>query len=285
MKKAIQHTIWGAVAALSLGAFVATAGAQTESGSGASMSGANSLGKVARASKLVGKEVISADQKRIGKIENIVVDLESGHILYTVVNAAHGKVAVAPGVFREPAGNDVMAKVDKVKLDAAPQYTSDIDKPDQMGKAEYVSSVYQYFGQSPWWKGQSEANAGQFNSVQKVTELDGTKVVNGSDQTIGKVQDTGVQLPQGRVVYVILNPDSSLKLGDEYYALPPNTLTWNADQKHLVSSLTREQLAAAPHFAKDNWAALSSPAFASKVYQYYGKQAWFQPGGLQPTGR
>lgn len=86
-------------------------------------------------------------------------------------------------------------------------------------------------------------------------------------------------------MYVILNPDSSLKLGSNYYAQPPNALSWNANEKALLSGVSREQLASAPHFSKDEWSTLSSPMFASRVYQYYGKQAWFQTGGVQPTGR
>ena len=285
MKKRTQYTICRALAAISLGALAATAWAQADSSSSAAMSGGNSLGRVERASKLVGKEVLSSDNHSVGKIDNIIVDLASGRILYTVVNAAHGKVAVAPEIFNESSAKDASAKVDKQKIDSAPQYTSEIDKPDQMGKTEFVSSVYRYFGLTPWWQGQTAANMSMFNNVHKVTDLEGTKIVNQSDHTIGKVYDTALELPHGRVVYVLLNPDSSLKLGDNYYALPPNALSWNVEQKELTSNLSLEQLSDAPHFNKDNWTLLSNPAFAGKVYQYYGKQAWFQTGGLQPTGR
>jgi hypothetical protein len=42
----------------------------------------------------------------------------------------------------------------------------------------------------------------------------------------------------------------------------------------------------APHFARDNWTDLSNSAFASQVYQYYGKQPYFETSGtMRPTGR
>jgi sporulation protein YlmC with PRC-barrel domain len=285
MKQGIQYTICSALTALSLGAFIVTASAKDESPSGAAMGASHNLGKVERASKVLGKEVMSSDNQKVGKIDDLVVDLESGHILYVVANAAHGKVALAPEILSEPSDNNVHANANKQKLDSAPQFTSDVDKPDQLGQASFVSGVYQYFGQSSWWQGHTAANTGAFNNVHKVSDLDGMKVLNESNQTIAKVADTAVELPHGRVVYVILNPDSSLKLGNNYYAQPPNALSWNANQKALISGVTREQLASAPHFSKDNWSTLSSPTFAAKVYQYYGKQPWFQPGGLQPTGR
>ena len=103
---------------------------------------------------------------------------------------------------------------------------------------------------------------------------------------MGKVDNVAVDLPAGRVVYVILNPDSSLNLGNNFYALPPNAFTLASDQKSLSSDINKDKLSGAPHFTRDNWSQLSDPQFASQVYQYYGKQAWFQTGGtFKPTGR
>jgi len=48
----------------------------------------------------------------------------------------------------------------------------------------------------------------------------------------------------------------------------------------------RDKLAAAPHFSKEQWQMLSDPAFGIRVYEYYGKQAYFEGGrALQPTGQ
>src|SRR3989442_6870760 len=60
----------------------------------------------------------------------------------------------------------------------------------------------------------------------------------------------------------------------------------SSDQKNLVSDLNKDKLASAPHFTRDQWQNLSDPSFASKIYQYYGKQAYFETGdALRPTGR
>jgi len=249
------------------------------------------LGPVERANKLIGKTVYSSDNQKIGKLDHLIVDLESGRILYAVVSTGVLGVgghdyAVAPAVFSDVRGDTVHMSIDKTKLLGAPEFSSNIDKPDQLGQASFISQVYQYFGESPWWQGSSTAaNAGTFNNVHKVKDLIGMKVKNVGNEDIGKVDNVIVNLPAGRVPYVILNPDSSLNLGGNYYALPPNALTWNTDQKFLVSDLNKDKLAAAPHFAKDQWQSLSDPMFGSKVYQYYGKQAYFETtSGLQPTG-
>jgi hypothetical protein len=93
-------------------------------------------------------------------------------------------------------------------------------------------------------------------------------------------------MPAGRLLYAVLSPDSSLNQGNNLFALPPEALTLSSDQKKLVTDMTKDKLASAPHFEKNNWPNLTDASFASQVYQFYGKQTWFQSGGaLQPTGR
>ena len=155
-----------------------------------------------------------------------------------------------------------------------------------MGQASFVNQVYQYFGQTAWWKGAQSADTGTLHNVHKAKDLIGMKVKNAGNEELGKIDNLMLDLPAGRVAFAILNPDSSLNLGNNFYALPPKALTLSSDQRNLVSDLTKDKLSSAPYFAKDQWQNLSDASFASKVYQYYGKQAWFETGsGLQPTGR
>jgi len=250
------------------------------------------LGYLERANKVIGKAVYSSDNQKVGKLENLVVDLESGRILYAVIGAGPLGIgghdyAVAPGVFSDARGDNVRLKIEKGKLTAAPQFSSNVDKPEQLAQANFVNQVYQYFGQTAWWQGNNtSADAGSFRNVHKANDVIGMKVKNVANEDLGKIENLMVELPAGRVAYAILNPDSDLKLGNNYYALPPNALTLSSDQKYLVSDLNRDKLAAAPHFAREQWQDLSDPAYGSKVYQYYGKQPYFESGTkLQPTGR
>ena len=282
--------IWGAVAALGF-AVSAVPANSAETSTGSTYRNDKTFGQVERANKLIGKTVYSSDNQKLGKIDNFVVDLESGHILYAVVGTGVLGVgghdyAIAPGAFTDVRGDTIHVNVDKQKFNGAPEFTKDIDKPEAMGQGSFVNQVYQYFGETAWWKGSQSADTGTFHNVHKAKDVIGMKVKNVGNEDLGKIDNLMLDLPAGRVVFAILNPDSSLNLGNNFYALPPNALTLSSDQKNLVSDLTKEKLASAPYFAKDQWQNLSDPSFASKVYQYYGKQAWFQSGsGLQPTGR
>lgn len=246
------------------------------------------LGDLEKANKLIGKTVLSSDNQKLGKIEDIIVDLESGRALYAVVGsggilgAGEKKFAVAPGAFTETQGSDAHLNIDKAKFQAAPEFTKEIDKDTELGKADFVSQVYQYFGQPAWWQGNASAHAGSFNNVHKASDVVGMKVHNVNNEDIGKVDNVIIDLPAGRVVYVILSPDRSLSLGDNLYAFPPNALTLSSDRKFLVTDINKDRLAAAPHFSKNSWPNLADTSWASQVYQYHGKQAYFQTG-MQPT--
>ncbi|HEV2393743.1 MAG TPA: PRC-barrel domain-containing protein [Verrucomicrobiae bacterium] len=278
MKIKSKFTIWPTLAALALGMFATPVIGQQQD---------TSLTQAQRAHQIIGKQVMSSDNQKIGTLDEMVVDLESGHILYAVVGASNGKIAVAPGVFTQTTGPSLMVNETKAKLDAAPQFTSTIAQPNQMGQASFVAQVCQYYGQPAWWQGSAPVNQGSFHNVHRLTQLSGTQVKDVNNTPLGKVSTEIVDLPAGRILFVILAPASRLNLDSNLYALPPDALTLASNQKTLVSNLNQQQLASAPHFTNSSWPNFADPAYASQIYQHYGKQAWFQGGAsqVQPTGR
>jgi len=282
MKSKTQRAICAAIAltSVSLMSSFAQVGANSTGSAG-------SLANAERAANLYGREIVGSDNQKLGKVDNVIVDLESEHVLYVVVGASRGKVAVPPQVIGQTTGNTLHANITKQKLDGAPQFTSDLDKPGQLGQASFVYRVYQYFGQSPWWQGSTPADQGNFHNVHKLNQLIGMNVEDVNNQNIGKISNVVVDMSKGRLLFVVFAPDSSLNLGNNLYAMPSDAFTLSSDQKRLVSGIDRQKLAGAPHFEKNNWPNINDSSFASQVYQYYGKQAYFNQGGsnYQPTGR
>jgi sporulation protein YlmC with PRC-barrel domain len=289
MKLQTQKTIIAALAAVGVAMTSTSAMAQASATSAkattARAASINPLSQAERAANLFGREIISSDNQKVGKVDNLVVDLESEHILYVVVDANRGKVAVVPEIFGQSTAKTLRVNVDAQKIEGAPQFTSSVDTPQQLGQASFVDSVYKYFGASPWWQGSTPANQGSFHNVHKLNQLIGMSVEDVNNQSIGKISNAVVDMPSGRLLYVVFSPASSLNLGDNLYAMPSDAFTLSSDQKHLVTGIDRQKLGGAPHFAKNSWPTLTDSTFASQVYQYYGKQAWFNSGNIQPTGR
>ncbi len=249
---------------------------------------AQPLNHVERADQLIGQEVLTSDHLRTGKIDNFIVDQDSGQILYAVVGiggilgVGETKVAVPPEAFIDAKKGSVEINVDKRKLTQAPQVSHDALKAP---KADFLSNVYGYFGQKATWQQTGPTPQASFNAARPVTDLVGLKVQNSAHQDLGTVETVVLNVPAGREIYVVLSPSSEMNLGKNYYALPPKALRWSTDQKTLVTDVTRDKLANAPHFTKDDWSELSNTAWAQRDYQYYGQTGTFSNEPLRPTGR
>ncbi|MGN6553693.1 MAG: PRC-barrel domain-containing protein [Verrucomicrobiota bacterium] len=289
VNKKLNLTTWSAVAAMTFYVAATTAFADdSDTNSLSATSSQRELSNPELVNKITGREVRNNDNQRLGKVEDLVVDLESGRILYTVVSVGgflgigDRQIAVPPSAVTEK-GKQLRLDADKDKLMDAPQFSQNEDVKTQL-TPQFVSRVNEYFGQSSSWFQNAEGKmAEKFGNVHKASDLIGMDVHNVANRTIGEVNNIVVDLPSSRVVYVVLEPDSSLNLKDNLYALPPNALTLSSDGKSLNTGIDENKLASAPHFNKDNWPNLSDQSLAGKIYQFYGKQPYFENGSLQPT--
>lgn len=244
------------------------------------------FGNAERVSELIGRE-IRVDGQSVGRLENLVMDLEAGRVLYAIVDTKNQRVGVPPGVFTRGAGGPLELNVDKEKLRNAPRFTSELNSNSELSKASYIYQVHKHFGQSAWWQGSTAPDQGTFHNVQRATDLRSLPVKNVMDAELGQVQNAVVDLPAGRVLFVVLSPNAKMdERGNAFYALPPQAFTRSAKGNALVTDLDKDKLASAPHFMRNEWSKVQDPSFASKVYSHYGKQAYFENGSsLRPTGR
>lgn len=246
------------------------------------------LNGVERASRVLGKEVRASGGSKLGTIDNLVVDLESGRVLYAVVDTGKDKVALPPGVFTNPRGDEVTISATEDKLKDAPQFTRETGSASEINKASFVSRVYRNFGQTEWWKGSRPSDEGTFNNVHRLTDLRGARIVNVQDQPMGKISNLAVDLQAGRVLYALMSPDDSLGVSEGLYPIPPNILTPNKkyDTTTFSAELNKEKLTSGPRLTRNDWSRLSNESWAAGVYSHYGKQPYFTgAGALTPTGR
>ncbi|MDB6112301.1 MAG: photosystem reaction center subunit [Pedosphaera sp.] len=296
MKTTSKTIVWGAVAAMSLMPVFSLMRAQTTNTNAASTSPGAGMSQqplsAERANQILRKDIQNSQGQTIGKINNFVVDLESGRILYGIVNVSGlpggNQVVLPPNQFGLGTnGTNLIVKVDdKMSLTNAPRWSA--TQAPEMGNVSFVRGVYQHFGQQPWWEGgPTPTSRDTFGNVHPVGKLVGTKLQTSSNTNLGTIKDIALDVPNGRVLYVILSPAGDLGSNNTVYPLPPMVITKGPDAKTLVTGVDSSKLQGAPHFTNDNWPNVADPAFAAQVYQYYGKQPYFQTGGgmLSPTGR
>jgi sporulation protein YlmC with PRC-barrel domain len=242
---------------------------------------AGDFANIEEARRLIGMNIENANGGQVGKLNDMVVDLESGRVIYATVNprGKTGPVAVAPAALRLAADDKSLRFVgDESRLENAPAF----DRNADLANAQFADRVYKHFGQEhPWFEA-----SGKFGHVHRASEVMNMKVENTQNQGLGQVQNLMVDIQKGRVLYVILGAAPVLGRGEHLLAMPPNAFTMGDDRKTLVTDADKAKLEAAPRFTRANLRELANPTRAAEIYRYYGKQAyWSTDRDLAPTGR
>ena len=258
------------------------------------------LGSAEKASKVIGMAVKNTQNEKLGKVDDLAVDLQSGRIVQVVlsiggfVGIGDTLVAVPPGALHYDAANKLIhLDADKEKLKAAPRFEA--SQWEEQSQPNQVSQVYSYYGQQPYFtvtadKGQTlnpdrtkelnqTANSeSRLGYVQKASKLIGMTVKNLQDEKLGKVDNFIVDLPAGRIVTVILSSGGFLGIGDELSAVPPSALRFNSERDTVLLDTTKDALANAPHFKSSQWPDMADSGYAEGVYRAYNVQPYFSAG-------
>jgi sporulation protein YlmC with PRC-barrel domain len=274
---------------------------------------ANRLNDAAKASDLIGMTVKNNQDEKLGKVEDLAVDVESGRVVQVILSTG-GFIgigdtlsAVPPGALHRDVANKVLQlDADKEKLKGAPEFV--MSKWAENSDCKHLSEVYRLYGEEPALtfvqKGDAVQNASpstvssrkadgtwdkdrissksqcmipvsRLSQVQKASKLMGTPVKNLQDEKLGKVENLLVDLPSGRVVAVIVSSGGFLGMGDELSAVPPTALRFTTDRDTLQLDASKEMLTASPHFKANQWPDFGQPRYASDVYSAYKIEPYF----------
>jgi hyperosmotically inducible protein len=266
---------------------------------------AHRLNGAARATDLIGMTVKNYQDEKLGTVEELAVDVESGRIVQVIVSIG-GFVGIGDTLTAVPPGalhHDVAKKVlhldaNLEKLKRAPLFLT--AKWAEHSDTAHLSLVYRYYGEASAFKliqngdsapavsphsdaspavASSELQAlvpmSRLGLAQPATKLMGTVVKNLQDETLGKVENILLDMPSGRAVAMIISTGGFLGMGDELSAVPPAALTLNPGRDTLRLDASKEMLAAAPHFKANQWPDFDQPAYVGGVYRAYKVAPYF----------
>ena len=111
--------------------------------------------------------------------------------------------------------------------------------------------------------------------VLAASTLDGDKVRNSAGDDLGSVDDIMIDIPSGRVAYVVLSFGGVLGMGNKLFAVPWNALSVDEDEKCFILNVDKRVLETAPGFDKDNWPDMADPDFSTRIYSHYGSKPNF----------
>ena len=139
------------------------------------------LNDTAKASDVIGMTVKNYQNEKLGKVENLAVDVESGRIVQVVISSGgflgmgETLTPVPPGALHHDVGQKILhLDASMEKFNAAPK--CDIAKWDEDTQSNRVSEVYGYYGQQPYFVrdeyGTTNMSAALANSLPR--NMDGT---------------------------------------------------------------------------------------------------------------
>jgi sporulation protein YlmC with PRC-barrel domain len=273
----------------------------------------NQLKYAAKASDVIGKKVLNNQGEKLGKVEDLALDVESGRIVQVILSTGgfigigDTLTAVPPGALHCDAAHKVLRlDVDKEKLTSAPKFET--SKWAEDSDSNHLAAVYRYYGEEADLNFIQTENAvveGQPNTVStrkadgtwdknrlasgrqcmipdsrlghlhKARKLLGTSVKNLQDEKLGNVENILVDLPSGRIVAVIVSSGGFLGMSDELSAVPPAALRFTADRDTFQLDTTKEMLSAAPHFKANQWPDFAQSSYAGGVYRAYNVEPYF----------
>ena len=267
---------------------------------------ADRLNGAAKASEIIGMTVKNNQGEKLGKVEDLAVDVESGRIVQVILSIG-GFIGVGDTLTAVPPGalhHDVSEKVlrldaDQEKLKAAPKF--EMSKWAEDCDCDHLTEVYRHYGQEPAFRfvhkgdlnqdgrrnadgspiivstrdSQSMIPMSRLSQVRKASKLMGTPVKNLQDEKLGKVDNILLDLPSGRIVAVIIESGGFLGLGEELSAVPPAALSFNTQRDALQLDVSKETLSNAPHFKANQWPDFAQPNYAEGVYRAYRVEPYF----------
>jgi hypothetical protein len=131
------------------------------------------LGQVQRASKLMGTSVKNLQDEKLGKVENLLVELPSGRVVAVVVSSGgflgmgDELSAVPPAALRFTADRDnLQLDTSKEKLSRAPHFKAN-QWPD-FGQPSYADEVYRAYRVEPYFT--TNVTAAADNTVRNVRD-------------------------------------------------------------------------------------------------------------------
>jgi sporulation protein YlmC with PRC-barrel domain len=100
-------------------------------------------------------------------------------------------------------------------------------------------------------------------------KVEGTAVFNRDGERLGTIQNFMVGKRNGRVQYAVLSFGGLFGMGEKFYPLPWDVLTYDTDKGGYVVDMDKERLQGAPSFERGQEPSYDR-AFGERVYGHYG---------------
>lgn len=236
-----------------------------------------------KATDLMGKKVTNDANEDLGKLEDIVVDANSGRILYGVLSFG-GFLGMGDKLFAIPwqslnlSGDykQFTLNVAKDRLKSAEGF--DKDKWPNFADEKWATTTYKYYDQPPYWTTPTASPPAtglqtrsdyqdrwnqRASNWQKASDLCGKDIRNPKDENLGTIKDIAIDPDNARLMYGILSFRGKL------FAIPWNALSMSPESKHFVLHVDKETLKDTVAFTDDRYPNFVDARWANDIHAHY----------------
>lgn len=203
-----------------------------------------------RASALIGKNVLDADNKNIGEINDMVIDVTTGEVRYVMFEYdpslfKTGKVYAVPmkSLTLTADGKSLAyLGVSRQQLDRVA--TDKNDWKAALANTRYLDLVDTAYGVK-----RENVNA----NLQRASDLIGRDVNSRAGKDIGDIKELIVDMRTSKVQYAVLAFDPSIFSAEKMFAFSMTAFKSGKDRDHLMLDVDRQRLEAMKSFDEKMW--------------------------------
>jgi sporulation protein YlmC with PRC-barrel domain len=264
----LKTTLWSAAAALLLfGATTLTRAADEKKAD------------LCKTPDVLGKYVRDPDNNYLGYVEDIVVDLRDGRVIYAAMNYGDtlgfgGKLfAIPPGALK-PASDYRHLVLDADKAEFEKREGFNANRWPMRADERWMTARKDRKDEPTREPARREEGAGEESGqmLRRVSSLTGLAVKNDAGEDLGKIQGFAVGTDNHRIRYAVLAHGGVAGVGTKYFAIPWETLQMKSlslklqDRAFLLNA-TKEDFAKDPGFNWNDW-----PAAGDRRFMKNGKK-------------
>jgi len=131
-------------------------------------------------------------------------------------------------------------------------------------------------GYTPWAGEYKSAKSGERPFEYRASAMIGTYVQNNKGDYLGKITDLMVDPHDGRIAFVVLSHGGVLGIPTRFVAVPFSALIPSAEKSIYLLDVSKEKMAAAPSFTRDNWPDVANREWEGETYTYYGQTPYWE---------
>jgi len=129
---------------------------------------------------------------------------------------------------------------------------------------------------NPWGGvfGPSKSMEGFFQD--RASTIIGTEVQNKQGDYLGKITDLMVDPQDGRIAFAVLSHGGILGIPTRFIAVPFGALKPGSEKRVYLLDASKEKIAAAPTFSRDQWPNVTDREWGADAYRFYGQTPYWE---------